>query len=263
MRVFVAACAVLLVGCGGVTRDDRTESEPEASGGFVGGPGSGGFGAGGKTATGGRSSTGSGGNNGSGGVVSKPGTGGVVSNPGTGGVPPIVMPPIGAETRPGADQPACYDGRPLICSEGVLTETVLATAPGPTLSIISVYESHGSHSSRCSPRGVLDVVVSKPGVHALFLTSYEPVEWNIVAVSDDVSIETVGIVGYNSMTSRVPAGVVVSQYEGAANGLTLWNTSFEYPSAEANALIRFAESQTGLKASRFLGSYCANRAVIE
>jgi len=262
MRVFVAACAVLLAACGGVTRGDRTESEPEASGGFVGGPGSGGSGAGGTTATGGRASMGAGGGNGSGGVVSKPGSGGVVSAPGTGGVTPPTVPPMGSETRPGAEQPKCYDGRPLICSEGDLTETVLRAEPGPTLSIISVYESHGSHGFSCSPRGVLDVVVAKPGVHALFLTSYEPVEWNVVAASDDVIIGTIGIIGYNRMTIRAPDGVFVAQYE-PTNGLTLGNTSFEYPSVEADALIRFAESETGLRAARFLSSYCANRAVIE
>jgi hypothetical protein len=169
-------------------------------------------------------------------------------------------PSILLRTDPGPEQPACYDGESLGCM-GETESTGFSQVEGePFLDVVSVYETHGMHGFSCSPQGVFRVKISRPGTHVLVLSSYEPAHWRVDAALG-AKVLRVLITGYNHATWTVPAGATTDDLTWPTTGQDP-PIAYTFPSDDADTLVTFAESRTGLLLSTLWMAYCNNSATI-
>jgi hypothetical protein len=121
----------------------------------------------------------------------------------------------------------------------------------PELHIISAYESHGNHSGNHHPPGDAQVKIERPGDHALVLSAYEPVNWN-VTTAPGVNIKSVTLIGYHQQNVNLK-DVPVVRRQGCG---------YAYPDNEGGcnteALLALAEEVTGAKLTTFHGCYQAS-----
>ena len=129
--------------------------------------------------------------------------------------------------------------------------------PGePELIVLSLYEADGGHGG---PPGTVTVDVQRATDMTLVLSSYEPVDWEVTAVTG-ASMREVLANGYHEQTVTVPAGVstTVRAYDqtrsdfGAACG---YSWPYTGGGCDTNQLLAGVEAHTGLRTTEFTGCY--------
>jgi hypothetical protein len=122
----------------------------------------------------------------------------------------------------------------------------------PELHVISAYEAHGNHGGGSHPPGDAQVVIERPGDHALVLSAYEPVNWH-VSLAPGVNIESVTLIGYHMQTVDLP-NVPVTRGQGCG---------YSYPynggGCDTDQLLALAKQLTGAELTTFHGCYQASR----
>jgi hypothetical protein len=183
-----------------------------------------------------------------------------------GGVP-TPIPPYGRR----ADLPPSID-TPGTCSAGerasnyLTPESQLDDHSAVELHVIGVYQGQipdgAPQGFQDHPQGAIDVVVhrrSKPV--ALFLSSYEPVQWN-VALDVDAEVRSVITFGYyDQIVAGLPGGTPV-EHLGYADGFDCmygWEASANEGGCSFWTSIEAIRARTGIVETSFQGCYEGKR----
>lgn len=123
--------------------------------------------------------------------------------------------------------------------------------PCVPLEIVGIYQARNDHSGNNHPRGRFSLTVERPGRQVLVLSSHEPIDWEIIAVSGAI-IDRVVASGYYRQHVSAPSGTVVETFshEESSGQYVLgyeWNRSKE--------LVQWAETHTGKSVNAFHGCY--------
>ena len=192
------------------------------------------------------------------------GAGGGSSSPGsTGAAAGTASSTSGGDSPAPPEQPSCYDGAPLVCSQDEPADTFVApSSPSLQLQLVTVYEAHSHHGGGCNPIGGFSVHVARPGSHVLVLSSYEPVHW-VVTADPGAAVQRVVLRGYSDASAEVPAGALLEEHTYEGTDEDSGPTPYEWPSAEGDALASISEQQTGAELTTVHAAYCLNDVVIE
>lgn len=121
----------------------------------------------------------------------------------------------------------------------------------PEVHVFGVYETHGNHGPGNHPPGEARVRIARPGDHALVLSSYEPVNWN-VRLGEGVKLESITLIGYHAQTVSLP-GVPVKRAMGCG---------YSYPynggGCDTDNLLALAKQHAGADVTTFHGCYQAS-----
>ena len=126
------------------------------------------------------------------------------------------------------------------------------------LNVIGVYEATtGGHGG---PPGKITVDIQRTQAMVLVLSSYEPVDWTVNAVSG-AQIQEVILNGYHPQTvSGLVFGIPVTTRSGPGNYLSACGYAWPSSTGGCNTplLVSNAESLTQLQLTSFIGCYQAN-----
>lgn len=138
-----------------------------------------------------------------------------------------------------------------ICGEGDESLHVVEPFRSPELHVIGIYEPMEGRAVR--------VVIDRPGLVQVMLSSYEPADWTLIAGAD-TEVDRVIVNAYYEPTVAAPPGasVEIHSWEGGEDYVAEFDYGWPQADRGARGLAVVAQDLTSLDLSSFVGCYAAS-----